>query len=431
VDAVANIESNDSPLPPAALSRVREISGADIVVGIPSFNNAETVGGVVIATEVGLRKLFPDKRAVICVSDGGSSDETRERADAAAVGARAESLLVPPESPEPEKMVFEYGGPAGKGSALRSIFEIAKELGAGTCAVMDADLRSVTPYWLDRLLSPVVNHGYEFVAPLYTRHKYDGTITNAVAYPLTAALYGRRIRQPIGGDFCISGDVAAGYSDADDWDGDVCRFGVDIWMTTSALAAGRRVCQTILGAKVHDPKEPGADLVPMFREVVGTLFRLALRHHETWRNVEGSTSPPTFGFLAQAGAEPVNVSVDILRRGFSEGRERWLPLWRRSLSPASARAAETGELDARSWALVLYDYLAAFAGGAEDQTELVDSLIPLYFARTATFVEETRSGPSAEAELLIEELVDTAVELKPYLIERWAPAEAAGTLSPS
>ena len=70
------------------------------------------------------------------------------------------------------------------------------------------------------------------------RHKHDGTITNAVAYPLTAALYGQRIRQPIGGDFCISGDVARSYAESEDWDGDVCRFGVDVWMTT--VLAGRR-----------------------------------------------------------------------------------------------------------------------------------------------------------------------------------------------
>ena len=98
-------------------------------MGIPSFNNAETVGGVVIAAEVGLRKLFPEMRSVICVSDGGSTDETRERAEAAGVGARAESLLVPLDSPEPDKLVFEYGGPPGKGSALRAIFEVAQIAG--------------------------------------------------------------------------------------------------------------------------------------------------------------------------------------------------------------------------------------------------------------------------------------------------------------
>ncbi|MGH2692938.1 MAG: glycosyltransferase [Actinomycetota bacterium] len=423
-------DASDDALPASARKRTEEISSADIVLGIPSFNNAETVGSVVIAAEVGLRKLFPEMRSVICVSDGGSRDETRERASAAAVGARAESLLVSPESPVPDKVVFEYGGPPGKGSALRAIFEIARRLGARACAVLDADLRSLTPYWIDRLLSPVVHHGYEFVTPFYTRHKHDGTITNAVAYPLTAALYGLRIRQPIGGDFCMSGEVATGYAEAADWDHDICRFGVDVWMTTSALAEGRRVCQTFLGAKVHDPKEPGAHLGPMFREVVGTLFRLAARHHDKWVKVEEAVAPPTFGFLSQAGAESVVVSLSILRKGFDDGRARYETLWRRVLSSKAAQAVGKGELDARSWVTLLYDYLSAFAQGGEEEEELIDSLIPLYFARTATFVEETQAVRSAEAELLNEGLVDAAVELKPYLIERWASATSAGTLSP-
>ena len=52
------------------------------------------------------------------------------------------------------------------------------------------------------------------MAPLYARHKYDGTITNTVTYPLTRALYGHRIRQPIGGDFGVSGDLVRHYLEA-------------------------------------------------------------------------------------------------------------------------------------------------------------------------------------------------------------------------
>jgi glycosyltransferase involved in cell wall biosynthesis len=412
--------ADEAPLPAAARTRIAELSSADLVVGIPSFNNAETVGGVAIAAEVGLRKLFPEMRSVIVISDGGSSDETRERASAAAVGARAESLLVPLESPEPEKLVFEYGGPPGKGSALRAIFEVARDLDARACAVMDADLRSITPYWIDRLMSPVVHHGYEFVAPLYTRHKHDGTITNAVAYPLTAALFGQRIRQPIGGDFCISGEVASAYADSSEWRDDVHRFGVDIWMTMTALASERRICQTFLGAKVHDPKEPGADLGPMFRQVVGTLFRMAAMHHDRWSSADEAVTPPTFGFRSDAMAEPIAVSLPVLRRAFEEGRESWRPLWQRVLSEDAGTAAQRGELNAREWITLLYDYLAAFGSGEEDRTELLDSLIPLYFARTATFVQETLEAPAAQAELLVEELVDVAVELKPYLRERFS-----------
>lgn len=42
---------------------------------------------------------------------------------------------------------------------------------------------------------PVLNSGYDYVSPYYHRHKYDGTITNTIVYPITRALYGKRIRQ--------------------------------------------------------------------------------------------------------------------------------------------------------------------------------------------------------------------------------------------
>ena len=52
---------------------------------------------------------------------------------------------------------------------------------------------------MELLLSPVIKKGFDFVAPLYNRHKYDGTITNSIVYPMTRALYGHSIRHPIGG----------------------------------------------------------------------------------------------------------------------------------------------------------------------------------------------------------------------------------------
>ena len=45
-------------------------------------------------------------------------------------------------------------------------------------------------------------------------------------------------------------------------------------MTTTAIAEGFRVCQSFLGAKIHDAKDPGTDLSDMLVQVVGTLFRL-------------------------------------------------------------------------------------------------------------------------------------------------------------
>ena len=68
-------------------------------------------------------------------------------------------------------------------------------------------------------------------------------------------------------------------------------------MTTTALTGGFAVCQTRLGAKIHDPKDPGADLGPMFSQVVGTLLRLTVGA----RRPRGSTyaaahDVPVYGF---------------------------------------------------------------------------------------------------------------------------------------
>ena len=45
-------------LPEDVLRRVDELGSADLLVGIPCFDNADTVGHVVTAVEAGLRKHF-------------------------------------------------------------------------------------------------------------------------------------------------------------------------------------------------------------------------------------------------------------------------------------------------------------------------------------------------------------------------------------
>ena len=371
------------------------------------------------------------------ISDGGSTDGTIETALRSGVGADAVDLLVDPATRAPEKLGFTYRGIPGKGSAFRAIFEAVRQVGATACAVVDSDLRSITPSWLDRLLSPVVRHGYAFAAPLYARHRFDGTITNSIAYPVTTALYGTRLRQPIGGDFGFSGELAATYADKDVWETDVARFGVDIWMTTLAVVEGHRVCQASLGAKLHDPKDPGQDLGPMFRQVVGSLFALAGEYRAAWSGVEGIREPPTFGLRSAFSVEPVSVSLTRLTWKFVRGYVQYERVWRevlslesmaevvRSIEEASERAAGF-ELPAELWIRIVYEFLLAYHRRRVDPELLLDSLIPLYFARTASYVVEVSDRTNEEAEAAVDSLVDAAVRLKPELERGWredAPPE--------
>src|SRR5438034_6559991 len=250
---------------------IARVGQADLLVGIPSFRNAATIGHVAATAARGLREHFPDAKVVLVNADGGSEDGTPDRVRESATGIPV--------------VTGRYVGPPGKGSAFRAIFEAAVALNVHACAVVDSDLRSITPEWIARLLGPVARGEADYVAPLYARHKHDGTITNTIAYPLTRALYGVRVRQPIGGEFGFTAELARAYLDAPVWESDVARFGIDIFMTTTALVRRARVVQAFLGAKIHDPKDPGADLGPMFTQVVGTVVTLARQHAGAWRDV--------------------------------------------------------------------------------------------------------------------------------------------------
>ena len=417
-------------LPDSVVPELRAIGHRDIVVGIPTFNSEATVGKVVTAVEAGIRKAFPDRAAAIVISDGGSSDRTVETALGCGVGGDASRYLVDPESPEPAKVALAYTGVRGKGSAFRAILEVAGQLGAVGCAAVDSDLRSIQPFWLEHLLGPVLDHGFDYVAPVYVRHRFDGTITNSIAYPLTTALYGTKIRQPIGGEFGFSGALAAHWAGRNVWDTDVARFGIDIWMTTIAVVEGFRVCQANLGAKIHDPKDPGADLGPMFRQVVGSLFALAGKYHAAWSAAKDIAEPPTFGMSAVYSAEPVTVSRQRLLWKFVEGHAAHGDLWRAIMSEETydgvmGAIRDAGEhatgfrLPASLWVRIVYDLMVAYNVRQTDPEMLLDALVPLYFARTASFVDEASDDADEDAEARIGHLVDVAIELKPYLIDRW------------
>jgi len=385
---------------------------ADIVVGIPSFRNAATIGHVTETAAEGLRRNFPNMRALIVNADGGSEDGTRDR-----VRASADGMPI---------VTGRYEGRSGKGSAFRAIFEAVTLLGARACAVVDSDLRSITPDWIARLVGPVVRDEADYVTPLYARHKHDGTITNTIAYPLTRALYGARVRQPIGGEFGFSADLARIYLAEPVWESDVAKFGIDIFMTTTALARGVRVAQAFLGAKIHDPKDPGADLGPMFTQVVGTLLTLARQNVDVWRPVTGSRDVPVIGEIAPVEPEPVNASVRVLVEKFKAGAGDQDRAWDEILSAdtrdVARKAAETGNasaIGARFWAKAVYEIVAA-AKTRDDTEALARALLPLYFGRVAALIGEMQGLDQAAAERVVEQQALAFEQTKPYLLERWA-----------
>ena len=220
--------------------RIERLESADIVIGIPCFNNDNTLSHVIKTVENGLALHYPDRRSVVFIADGGSVDDSREE------GEGLES------SPWIERIVTIYRGIPGKGTAVRAIFEAADMLNAKATLLFDSDLRSITTDWVKNMVDAILNDGVDFIAPYYTRYKYDGTITNNIVYNLTRSLYGYQVRQPIGGDFAFSLPLIKKYLPAEEWESDVARFGIDIWLTTTAMVNKAQIAQANLGVKIHE-----------------------------------------------------------------------------------------------------------------------------------------------------------------------------------
>lgn len=391
----------------------------DILVGIPTWNNEDTIGHVVSTAARALKERLRDYRGAIFVSDGGSLDDSRENASAAEV----------PEGTE--RHVCIYRGMPGKGTSFRAIFEVARRLKAQACVVVDSDLRSITPEWVEQLARPVLDKKTDFVAPVYLRHKNDGTITNNIVYPFTRTLYGKQVRQPIGGDFGFSGELASFYLSEDVWTTDVAQFGIDIWMTTSAICEGFRVAQAELGVKVHDAKDPSTDLSPMFYQVVSTMFYLMGRYESQWKNITSSEPVPTLGSVENhRRVEPVAVKRSRLITELKDGFSHFRPLYEgvldrknfKALERLVKKAGETGRVEwpVELWARILYDFAFIYQSWSRNRRRLVIMMAPLYFGRVAAFTGEVEELDSLQAEDMICGHAKVFEENKGYLREKFA-----------
>ena len=403
-----------------AADDLRKIENADILIGMPSYNNVTTANYVVSQIVSGLEKYFPDFKSVIFVSDGGSGDGTLNSVKQ--ISIKPSNIKIIPTI---------YIGTSGKGSAVHAIFEAANYLRVKSLALVDSDLRSVTPEWMNLLITPLMN-GTDFVAPLYNRRKYDGTITNFLSYPVTTALYGKNIRQPIGGDFGLSVKLVKDLLASPMWDYPyVDRFGIDIFETQTALAKGYKIKEASLGIKQHDAKDPSSQLIGMFRQVVGTMFTCIDIYQDVWKKITGFTETEKFGEEKYDNVpENIEVSLTSTINAFKSNYDNYTPIYRSVLSNEiqtrfeRLKNLEATDVDLTSeiWATTVYAFIKEFPKEQKDPRSallLIDALRILWIGRVAAFMKDTWKDERDKAEEKVRDEAKVFVKMKPLLVETY------------
>jgi hypothetical protein len=316
--------------------------------------------------------------------------------------------------------------PTYRTDALRVIFALAERLAARGCAVVEADVTSITPEWIGRLLAPVQAGRADFVAPYYVRHRLAGTFTTGVVYPWLRALYGKRLRYPISGEFACSATLMRRHA-AQGKPPEAARLSGDVALTTQALAGGVALAQAFLGVKTQAASDATTDLTDTLRRVLGALFLEAERTASVWQKVRGSQAVPVEG--ARNAPTPEVATVDGQRAldAFRLGERNLQEVWAPALPPLALlelrKLARAPDREFRFpdalWARIVYDFALAYRMRLMNRDHLLSAFTPLYLGWLASFAGEVQAAPEADVEIRIEQLCLRYETEKPYLISRW------------
>lgn len=419
--------ADDTILSDDLLSQLIAVGEVDILVGVPTYNNCKTAGQVVRAVQVGFLKYFPRERTVLINPDGGSTDGTVDVVRNATV-SDYRTLMTSHPLRTLHRITTPYSGGPGREHALRTIFAAADLLQAKACAVVSAELQSVTPEWIEGLIRPVYKEQFDLVTPLYHRHKFDGLLINNIIYPMVRAVYGTRVKEPLGKEFGVSARLAKKFLTSVLKAGPV-RAGADLRLTTSAIRDGYLLCHAFLGPKIHAPHYEEPELTTVFQRVVGTLFECLENDQSFWPARSATTPIPTFGFEYELSLEPVRVNRDRMLQVFRSGTRECASILGRILLPETLegvqRLTEAGDADLRFpddlWVRAVYEFAASYHHTAIHRDHLLQALVPLYLGRTGSFVAENSGASALEFEHRLEALCLEYERQKPYLIERWKP----------
>jgi glucosylglycerate synthase len=412
------------------LRQLINVGEVDILVGLPTHNNAKTIGSIVHAIQSGILRGFPRERAVIINADGGSRDGTPELVTGVSIDdvRRASNPFA---LRTLHSISTKYASSPASEVAFRTILAAAELLRAKACVVMSPESANIEPEWLSKLLRPIYRDGFDLVTPTYRRQKLEGLLITNLLYPMTRALYGLRIREAYSQEFGFSGRLGSKFLEQNAWSDGTGETGVELRFTLAAITGRYRICQSFLGEKEHIERR-AADLVPALRQTAGALVSALDADFPVWSAVAGSEMVPTTGSDHEVLLTPARVNRKRLREMFSTGVAELQSVFQSILSPSTLaelqRIAGTAREEefhypAELWVKTVYEFAAAYQKSVISRDHIIQALAPLFRGRVFTFLMENRNASADDVENNIEGLCLEFERLKPYLLQMWKSRE--------
>jgi hypothetical protein len=414
--------ANESVLSDALLRQLMAVGQVDILVGLPTRNNAATVVAITRAIHQCFMRDYPRLRTVMINSDAGSTDGTPELIRDASI---SDEDMVQTSHPlrTLHRVVTPYHGLPNKHTALRTLFAAAELTQAKALVVIDPAGPATTAARVSELIEPVLRADVEFLAPRFRRHPRDGALITQLVRPVVRAVYGVGLDEPLGAEFACSRRFAAHCLDQSVWDEDAARFAIDLWLRTEAVAGGFTLGQ------IWRPMTMTASGTTTLQQAVRQIMlslALTLRAHESfWREVDGQSALRTWG-TDPGDAEFVQWDYVALaqqaRRDLGEIR----PLLEDTLDAALVAAliedttAAQPRFHDELWVRLVWAFcIRANGRGTAGIEQLADMFVPIYMWRAAIFMMLSAGEPAAATQTRLDALCQTFQRLRSELVTGW------------
>ena len=268
-----------------------------IAVCLPSYNEASNIQNITKIVDQGLASLLVKENvleAVIVNVDSDSNDNTNKLFEETETVHQKYSIVVT--------------GEGGKGRNILEFCRYVVDNDIDYCITIDTDITSADPEWVSKLILPMIEDEAVYVTPLYERSRFEGSSTNHFTFPLVYALTGQIIRQPIAGDFGFTLQLAKEMVNSDFTKSEaVKKYGIDIFMTMTAVRTGKYIANVDLGKKIHAPSFNKLEY--MFPQIATSVLMSSIAQFPEVREVSigyESNILPSLNFNHREAAEEMN-----------------------------------------------------------------------------------------------------------------------------
>lgn len=400
-----------------------ELQSVDIVFAIPTFNHASNILSLIKSLQCAIKGDLSKYKSVLLISDAHSNDHTL--AEIKKMNLDIECVTYQHPVYPVHKILSPYHGIPAKNIALQTIFEIARSLNSQLCCVLNANVKEFLPDWLSILTAPVLEKNMDFIVPLYSRHKYDGTIAKLLVYPVTRAVYGKKFMQPLTGEYVLSSRLINHLLNKNIWDSDLARVGIDLWISTTAICDGFNIAHTCLGQMCGIKND--LELSTVYSQIARSLFILMESYFDHWKQVNRVEPTPMFGSKVEILTTRTRLNLEKMINTFRLGTEALVPFLEMildakdltQLQRLAKLSLDQFDFPDDLWARVVYDFAAAFHNRIWPADQLLKSMVSIYLGRTVSFILKNQNSNQQNIEQNIEHICVEFENNRNYLLKKW------------